>query len=817
VTLARKRKPKGKKTSTKENVVEEAIEQKEETGEERIGSGMETEKTSHIPAEGKKISQKVSSKSKRQAPVTSVGKTLVISGFGEDVTKKQIYKRCRKLGDIEETLFPVPGGDVPTAEVTYKTYKEARTAVSKLNDHTFKGCVLKAVVKSHQGKSPSSRALKKSRLIVRNLAFQATEDELRETFSPYGTVCEVNIPTNAQGRKKGFAFIQFTNVINAAKAVETLNGSKIKGRAVAVDWVVPKTLYENSKLSQGSDLQEGKVVDTDRSTDDGIIDRHGDGDNDDDSVADGDNEDDGGDDGGRSGRDGNVSDEEAESVDDDESDSEGSHPSDSDEEEEVDSESEQSSQEIEDKPVQKDKKKKTQSNDVEEGKTVFVRNVPFDCEEEDIEELFAQFGEIVYCKQVINPDTGVPKGTAFVKFSTPEEAQSCMQAASSDGQDPSTKGLVMDGRKLDVIMAVSRQQAASLKKTHTSGQYKEDRRNLYLAKEGQILPGSDLAKELSKSDMAKRMKSLQEKKTKLSNPNFFVSKTRLSVRNMPPTLDEKQLKRIFMQGAFGTRPRLKQVKILRSTDKMDTAGLGQSKGCGFVEFMSHESALAALRAVNNNPDTLPSHRRLIVEFSIENVKALKLQEDRKRRQVKYAAELSKNRSTDTIGDDDGGPGATQYEPMRKRPRSDQHSNKWRKRGAGGTDRHPKSPPLKSTRMSANSNRKAGNKPKKVSSSFQKNSEGNAKKTSRRIPPSKKMSTSISSSKKGHTEDWKGKDSSQRKKTPIFQKTNSGKSKNFGSVGPSVKKRSRNRRKENVERRERNFDHLVNARTKSFRN
>ena len=44
------------------------------------------------------------------------------------------------------------------------------------------------------------------------------------------------------------------------------------------------------------------------------------------------------------------------------------------------------------------------------------RNVPFDCEEEDIEELFAQFGEIVYCKQVINPDTGVPKGKYDRKY-----------------------------------------------------------------------------------------------------------------------------------------------------------------------------------------------------------------------------------------------------------------------------------------------------------------------------------------------------------------------------------------------------------------
>ena len=51
-----------------------------------------------------------------------------------------------------------------------------------------------------------------------------------------------------------------------------------------------------------------------------------------------------------------------------------------------------------------------------------------------------------------------------------------------------------------------------------------------------------------------------------------------------------------------------QVKILRSTDKVDAKGVGRSKGCGFVEFTTHESALAALRAVNNNPDILPLQR-----------------------------------------------------------------------------------------------------------------------------------------------------------------------------------------------------------------
>ena len=46
------------------------------------------------------------------------------------------------------------------------------------------------------------------------------------------------------------------------------------------------------------------------------------------------------------------------------------------------------------------------------------RNLPFDCGEEDISEAFAVFGDIVYCKQVINHETDVPKGTYVSIFVT---------------------------------------------------------------------------------------------------------------------------------------------------------------------------------------------------------------------------------------------------------------------------------------------------------------------------------------------------------------------------------------------------------------
>ncbi len=40
---------------------------------------------------------------------------------------------------------------------------------------------------------------------------------------------------------------------------------------------------------------------------------------------------------------------------------------------------------------------------------------------------------------------------------------------------------------------------------------------------------------------------------------------------------------------------------MRSSERVDSSGIGRSKGFAFVDFTEHEPALAALRATNNNP------------------------------------------------------------------------------------------------------------------------------------------------------------------------------------------------------------------------
>ena len=75
-----------------------------------------------------------------------------------------------------------------------------------------------------------------------------------------------------------------------------------------------------------------------------------------------------------------------------------------------------------------------------------------------------------------------------------------------------------------------------------------------------IFPESTAGKELSKSDRDKRMKAYAQKKAKLANPNFFVSMTRLCVRNLPTRIDEKSLKALFQRHATGHGNKVVQVE-----------------------------------------------------------------------------------------------------------------------------------------------------------------------------------------------------------------------------------------------------------------
>jgi RNA recognition motif-containing protein len=56
------------------------------------------------------------------------------------------------------------------------------------------------------------------------LIFDINEKLLRKLFNKFGTISEVNIPRDsASNKSKGYAFVNFENYFDAAKAIKELN------------------------------------------------------------------------------------------------------------------------------------------------------------------------------------------------------------------------------------------------------------------------------------------------------------------------------------------------------------------------------------------------------------------------------------------------------------------------------------------------------------------------------------------------------------------------------------------------------------------
>lgn len=79
------------------------------------------------------------------------------------------------------------------------------------------------------------------KLYVGGLSYDTTEETLKKTFSEAGTVeTAVIINDRESGRSKGFGFVEMSTEEEAKKAIDTLNGTQLDGRAIIVNEARPQ-------------------------------------------------------------------------------------------------------------------------------------------------------------------------------------------------------------------------------------------------------------------------------------------------------------------------------------------------------------------------------------------------------------------------------------------------------------------------------------------------------------------------------------------------------------------------------------------------
>lgn len=568
-----------------------------------------------------------------------LAKIVIVSGASlAKIDRKQLHKKVRKFGNVIDIQFPsniqlnppmngvISSEKLPQAQITYKCVLEAQKAASKLDNHIFKGDKVSACV------HPSIAECKKnSRVVVRNLKFTTTIEDLCGAFAQYGPILEISLPQNANdtSKNRGFAFVSFARKEDAEKALEAINGNVLPsfGRLVVVDFVKPKNEYENAVEASKAVEESLENEPSDSKATESDLEMSADEDDDEDEVA-------------------SVLSGSEDGID-----------------VTLTGEAEEDSNE----PA-----KKLNMMDADDGCTLFIRNLSFETDDDALADKFSEFGKVIYARVVFDHNSGRPKGTGFVKMASKEDADKiiAMQPAADTQMDisgdlppESSTMIYLRGRPLFVLRAKPKvsmtdndETTKGSSKTSISQPSERDKRNIYLLKEILFQPTSAVLPTLSKKFLDDLQELYRARVKKLQKQmHLCVSRTRLSVRHLGKSADEKAIKKIAFDAVKAFQKELKthtaanpqsakiqkefaiwkaeklfdkivvkHVKIIK--DKIS----GKSLGYGFIEFSNHAHALACLRQIKNTlkVEGISDSRRWVLEFSIENSVILKKRSDR---------------------------------------------------------------------------------------------------------------------------------------------------------------------------------------------
>lgn len=201
-----------------------------------------------------------------------------------------------------------------------------------------------------------------------------------------------------------------------------------------------------------------------------------------------------------------------------------------------------------------------------------------------------------------------------------------------------------------------------------------------------ILPNTPAAEGLPPAEIDRRTNSFNARRALLrSNPSLYVSRTRLSIRQLPLFATERMLKRLGFHAARafeaevkagsrnglteddlterpadeedaeassakgkgkgpadkkGRNTGVKQAKIVRQQDRVDpVTGKGRSRGYGFLEMGKHADALRVLRWANNSAEVSKLFEKWWKEELEDLIKAEKKEKKEDGRLERLKAEL----------------------------------------------------------------------------------------------------------------------------------------------------------------------------------
>ncbi|KAF9261016.1 RNA-binding domain-containing protein [Marasmius fiardii PR-910] len=198
-----------------------------------------------------KIPEQESGNGDTEEPSLAAGTTLFIKNLAFSTTTERLMQVFRNLPSFAFARVQMkPDPKKPDGKLSmgygfvgFKDLEGAKKAMKSMQDFVLDGHALhikfagrgqeESETGAASGTGSKSRTTK---MIVKNVPFEATKKDIRDLFGSHGHLKSVRLPKKFDSRTRGFAFLEFVSRHEAENAYATLRHTHLLGRHLVLEW-----------------------------------------------------------------------------------------------------------------------------------------------------------------------------------------------------------------------------------------------------------------------------------------------------------------------------------------------------------------------------------------------------------------------------------------------------------------------------------------------------------------------------------------------------------------------------------------------------
>lgn len=203
--------------------------------------------------------------------------TLFVKNLNFSTTNQSLIDAFRPLdGFVTARIKTKPDPKNPGQTLSmgfgfadFKTKAQAQAALAVMNGYTLDRHAL-VVRASHKGMDAADErrredtekkiAARRTKIIIKNLPFQATKKDIRSLFGTYGQLRSVRVPQKFDRSARGFGFADFVSAREAENAMDALKNTHLLGRRLVLEFATEEAVDPEEEI-QRIEKKVGEQVD----------------------------------------------------------------------------------------------------------------------------------------------------------------------------------------------------------------------------------------------------------------------------------------------------------------------------------------------------------------------------------------------------------------------------------------------------------------------------------------------------------------------------------------------------------------------------